>query len=58
MFQAKFVEKIKIYIVCSKHFFFENHAFLSQCGKNMVELDRQQRLYYAGRKDALCVLNH
>jgi len=33
----KFVEEIKIHVVCSKTFFFNTVPFMRYCGKNTVE---------------------
>jgi hypothetical protein len=42
MFQKKFVEEIKIHILCSVTFFFENHAVYEKKWNNFVEQGRPQ----------------
>jgi len=40
MFETKVAEKIKIRILCSTIFFFENHALYEITWKNRVQADR------------------
>jgi hypothetical protein len=43
-FQIKFIEKIKIHVVCSITFFFENRAICEIVCKNIVEPDRPRMI--------------
>jgi hypothetical protein len=46
MFQTKVVEKIKVHILCSGNFFFENRAVYEIMSKNIVEPEKTQMIIW------------